>query len=370
MMNDPVKIGCSAVLSGHEGIHGKAIVQAVSLAVDQANSKGVIKGGLELIVGDDRDERGAAADVARRFISDKKILGVVGPMNNNAVFAAAPLYQMAEMVHISPAASNPELTSMGYSAFFRVVGHDKFQGTRAAEFTVLYLKKNRIGVIHDGSSFGKPLAEFFMKQAQNLGAEIITLQEIQRTQRDFSDVANEMVSCQPDLIFFGVIEEEGLRLAPQLRAAGVDSIFFGTDGLKSSRYLETPQYDVKGPYYSNASADLDVKASAHAFKEAFVQRYGPTYSVYSAEAYDAANVMIHAMTKAEKLTRQSVLSMVAKTNKFQGINGQITFDSYGDRMSPEIGFYELTPGKTVFLGFDRDILGVQSSTFRDGGNNS
>ena len=168
-----------------------------------------------------------------------------------------------------------------------------------------------------------------------------------------------MVSCQPDLIFFGVIEEEGLRLAPQLRSAGVTSTFFGTDGLKSSRYLETPQYDIKGPYYSNASTDLDVKATAHVFKKAFVERYGPTYSVYSAEAYDAANVMIHAMAKAEKLTRQSVLSMVAKTNKFPGITGQITFNAYGDRMNPEIGFYELTPGKTVFLGFDCDILGKQ-----------
>jgi len=360
MMNDPIKLGCSAVLSGHEEIHGRAIVQSVSLAVEQANMKGVIKDGLELVVGDDRDERGVAAELARRYIRDEKILAVVGPMNSNAVFGAAPLYQMAEMVHISPAASNPELTSMGYSAFFRVVGHDKFQGTRAAEFTVSHLKKNRIGVIHDGSPFGKPLSEVFMKRVSNLGAEIVAFQKIQRGQRDFSGVANEMVACQPDLIFFGVIEEEGLLLAPQLRSAGVSSIFFGTDGLKSSRYLETPLSTVKGPYFSNASTDLDVKKSAYAFKNAFVDRYGPTYSVYSAEAYDAANVIIHAMAETEQLTRQAVLARVAKTDKFPGITGQITFDSSGDRMRPEIGFYELMPGKTVFLGFDRDILGEQS----------
>ena len=360
MMNDPIKLGCSAVLSGHEEIHGRAIVQSVSLAVDQANMKGVIKGGLELVVGDDRDERRAATDVARRFISDKKILGVVGPMNSNAVFGAAPLYQMADMVHISPAASNPELTRMGYSTFFRVVGHDEFQGTRAAAFTVSYLKKNRIGIIHDGSPFGKPLSEIFMRRVEDLGAKIVALQKIQRGQRDFSRVANKMLACQPDLIFFGVIEEEGLLLAPQLRSAGVSSVFLGTDGLKTSRYLETPLSAVKGPYFSNASTDLDVKTSAHAFKNAFVDRYGPTYSVYSAEAYDAANVMIHAMAGTEQLTRQTVLARVAKTDKFQGITGQITFDPYGDRMSPEIGFYELIPGKTIFLGFDSDILGLQS----------
>ena len=369
-MTDPIKIGCSAVLSGHEEIHGRAIVQSVSLAVDQANMKGVIKGGLELEVGDDRDDRVAAAEIARRYIHDERILAVVGPMNSNAVFAATPLYQMADMVHISPAASNPELTSMGYSTFFRVVGHDEFQGTRAAEFAVSYLKKNRIGIIHDGSPFGKPLSEIFMRRIESLGAKIVAFQKIQRGQRDFSGVANEMLASQPDLIFFGVIEEEGLLLAPQLRSAGVFSVFFGTDGLKSSRYLETPLSAVKGPYFSNASTDLDVKTSAHAFKNAFVDRYGPTYSVYSAEAYDAANVIIHAMAGAEQLTRQAVLARVAKTEKFPGITGQITFDSSGDRMRPEIGFYELMPGQTIFLGFDRDMLGEKSLTSMDGGNDS
>ena len=360
MMNDPIRLGCSAVLSGHEKIHGRAIVQSVSLAIEQANMKGVIKGGLELVVGDDRDERGTAAEIARRYIRDERILAVVGPMNSNAVFGAAPLYQMADMVHISPAASNPELTRMGYGTFFRVVGHDEFQGTCAAAFTVSYLKKNRMGIIHDGSPFGKPLSEIFMSRVEDLGAEIVAFQKIQRGQRDFSRVANEMLACQPDLIFFGVIEEEGLLLAPQLRSAGVSSVFLGTDGLKTSRYLETPLSAVKGPYFSNASTDINVKKSAHAFKNAFVDRYGPIYSVYSAEAYDAANVIIHAMAGAEELTRQAVLARVAKTENFPGITGQITFDSSGDRMHPEIGFYELVPGKTIFLGFDGDLLGAVS----------
>ena len=96
-MTDPIKIGCSAVLSRHEEIHVIAIVQSVSLAVDQANMKGVIKGGLELEVGDDRDDRVAAAEIARRYIHDERILAVVGPMNSNAVFAATPLYQMADI---------------------------------------------------------------------------------------------------------------------------------------------------------------------------------------------------------------------------------------------------------------------------------
>ncbi len=259
---------------------------------------------------------------------------------------------------------------MGYSAFFRVVGHDNFQGTRAAEFVAAHLKMKKLGIIHDGSTFGQPLSEVFAKRAGQLGGEILSLNVIRRGQQNFTEIARQMAACQPDLIFFGVIEDEGLRLAPQLRQAGVTSIFFGTDGLKASRYLETPQYPVKGPYHSNASTDITVKASAREFKNAFAQRFGPTYSVYAAEAYDAARLIIHAMANSKELTRKSVLAQIAKTEKFPGVTGPITFDRYGDRIDPEIGFYELIPGNTVFLGFDRDLLCDLTREHMNGGNNS
>jgi hypothetical protein len=86
----------------------------------------------------------------------------------------------------------------------------------------------------------------------------------------------------------GVIEEEGLHLAPQLRQAGVRSVFLGTDGLKASRYLETSGAGVAGPYYSNASTDIKLQTAALGFAKAYSRCYNTPHSVYSAEAYDAA----------------------------------------------------------------------------------
>lgn len=356
MARDKIKIGCSAVLSGHEKVHGQAIIHATELAVEQANKNEVLSIPLGLVVGDDHDEAEAALEVAEKFVRTEQLVGVVGPMNSQAALAAAPIYQQADLVQISPAASNPVITKKGYSAFFRIVAHDDYQGMRAAEFVVAYLKKKKIGVIHDGSIFGKPLSEVFINQAQQMGAEVLSVSVIQRGQSKFDETVKEMAACQPDLIFFGVIEEEGLLLAPQLREAGVTAIFFGTDGLKSSRYLETVQYPFGGPYHSNASTDVSVKESAQEFKTAFEKRFGQTFSVYSAEAYDAANILINAIAHSTAITRKAVLEQVARTQNYTGITGPISFDHNGDRENPEIGFYELRPEKTIFLGFDRDLI--------------
>ena len=360
-MRDSIKIGCSAILNGHEAVHGRAIVNAVGLAIEQANQQDRLPCKLELVAENDRDEYEAARQVARQFIRNESLLGVVGPMNSHAAFAAAPLYSKAGMVHISPAASNPKLTRKGFSTFYRMIAHDEYQGRRAAEFARSYLNLKRMAIIHDGSTFGKPLARVFEIRSTELGANIVTSREIRRGQVDFVMLAQDMAAIQPEIIFFGVIEEEGLRLAPQLRQAGVRSVFMGTDGLKASRYLETPEAGVLGPYYSNASTDVKLQPSALGFKKAFGRRYNTPYSVYSAEAYDAAGILIHAIQNAKPLSRRSVLKNIAGLANYMGITGSIVFDKYGDRLNPTIGFYEQVSGAINFLGFDAELCQGRSS---------
>ena len=277
MPKDKAFIGCSAILSGSEAVHGRAIVNAVKLALDHANQTGHLAVHLNLMAADDRDESEPARQAATQFVAEPRLLGVVGPMNSHAALAAAPIYERSGLAYLSPAASNPELTRRQYRGVFRMIAHDELQGRRAADFVVTHLKFERVSVVHDGSTFGQPLAEIFAQRATALGAEIISRHEIQRGQTDFQALASLLAADQPELIFFGVIEAEGLHLAPQLRLAGVTAVFFGTDGLKASRYLATPQYPPKGPYHSNACADINVEKNALAFKTAFERCYGRTH---------------------------------------------------------------------------------------------
>lgn len=358
MMKPVVKIGCSAVLSEEtdEAIHGQHISQAVALAVEQANSRGDLPFVVEMLLGDDKAQPEAALAVAQHFIADPQVLGVVGTMNSHTSLATAPLYQQANLAQISPAASNPTLTQPGYRTFFRVVPHDLHQGQEAAKYAVQVLGAQRIVVIHDSTAFGQPLAQVFQQTCEVLGTHPILYLSIQRGQIDFKDLAAEVAATGPDLIFFGVIEAEGRHLAAQIRQAGVRAIFFGTDGLKPSLFLTTPAYDVEGPYHTSASTDIRVKPVAAAFAQAYQARYGELYSIYTAEAYDAANILIAACARAEILHRLAVLAKVAHTHNFPGASGSITFDKHGDRVNPEIGIYRVTGEVPVFLGMTTELL--------------
>jgi ABC-type branched-subunit amino acid transport system substrate-binding protein len=326
------------------------------LAVEQANSRDDLPFVVEVVVGDDKAQVEAAVAVAQRFIADPQVLGVVGTMNSHTSLAAAPLYYRASLTQISPAASNPGLTQHGYCTFFRVMAHDLYQGQEAARYAVQVLAARRIAIIHDSSSFGEPLAQVFTQTSEGLGVSPVLYRGIQRGQTDFRDLAAAVAAAEPEVIFLAVIEAEGRQLAGQLRQAGVRATLFGTDGLKPSLFLATPGYEVEGPYHTSASTDVRMKPSAAAFAEAYQARYGQLYSIYTAEAYDAANILIAACARANPSDRPGVLAEVARTRNFPGASGSISFDERGDRLDPVIGILRVTGGVPVFLGVTRDLL--------------
>ncbi len=353
-----VRIGCSLVLSGdeNEAAHCRHLQRVVELAAEQANSRENLPFQIETLIADDQLDREQAIAVAQQFIADERILGVVGTTNSDTSLATAPVFHRAGLVQIAPSVSNIELTRQGYNTFFRLIAHDGWQGVDAARYAVSVLKAQRIAVLHDSTSFGEPLAEIFRQTAEELGAQIVLYRGIQRGETNFSVMAEQVKQANPDLIYFALIEAEGQHLAPQIRAAGVRAVYFGSDGLKPSHFLATPGSDVPGPYHTNAGTDIWVTPSASQFAQAYKARYGEAYSIYTAEVFDAMNILIDAFTRAERLDRPNVRDAVAQTRDFPGASGRITFDEYGDIVDPKIGLYRLEGENMRFLGYTRDLL--------------
>ncbi len=357
-MKTRVKLGNSVPLSGEEGRHGRAANQAVELAVMQSNGRGDLPFDIELVSLDDECTVEAGEAVARQFVDDPDVLGVVGPFNSTPTLGAGPVYHAAGLAHICPAASNPGLSGQGWRTFFRMVASDEVQGREAARCAVRVAGARRIAVLHDRTAFGQPLAEIVADEAQRQGAEIVLFEGIERGQRRFPDTVKRVQEAAPDLVYFGLIEAEGSAMAHELRAGGVKAPYMGADGLKPSRYLETPEVEVQGPYYTSASADVRGRAAAAAFRQAYNQRFPESadYSIYTVEAYDAANVLIEALRRAGRTDRQAVLREVAATRGYQGATGVVSFSPQGDRLDAAIDFYVVKGGRLTFLGATSELV--------------
>ena len=130
-----VKIGFEGPLSGDNAQLGINEANAVQLAVDQANKANTYGFQVTLVKQDDvGDPAKAPAAAAALQQDDNGILGVIGPSFSGATAAVGKSYDGADLVLISPSATNPTLTQQGFKSFHRVVPPDSLEGKEAGDW--------------------------------------------------------------------------------------------------------------------------------------------------------------------------------------------------------------------------------------------
>src|SRR5258708_39723095 len=86
-------------------------LDATRMAVKEQNDAGGILGfKLQVVPKDDQCVKETAAIVAKQFVDEGDIAGVVGHLCSGAHLAAASIYEN-KIVSVSPTASNPQITS-------------------------------------------------------------------------------------------------------------------------------------------------------------------------------------------------------------------------------------------------------------------
>ena len=135
-----VTIGFQGPLSGPNspqlGING---VDGVKLAIDQANKAKVLPYTLKLDQSDDQGTPDQGPTAARKLVDDK-VIAVIGPMFSGATKASEPVFSQAGILSVSPSATNPALTTLGFKTFVRVIAPDTVQGKAAADYIVKKLE--------------------------------------------------------------------------------------------------------------------------------------------------------------------------------------------------------------------------------------
>jgi len=146
MAGDTIKFGVAGRHSGDLASYGLPTVNAAKLVIDQVNAKGGINGKkIELLVEDDVCKPEVATNSATKLVSQGAEV-VLGHICSGATKSALPIYTNANILVMSPSATNPELTYSGeYPNFFRTIAPDDMQAKVDVDFALNKLghTKNR-----------------------------------------------------------------------------------------------------------------------------------------------------------------------------------------------------------------------------------
>ncbi len=342
-----VRIGAAAPLTGPQAHIGKDNENGTRMAIDDANARGVTIGGkkvhFELLSEDDQTDPKTATIVAQKLV-DAKVNGVVGHLNSGTTIPASAIYFKNGIPQISPSATAVRYTAQGYKTAFRVMANDAQQGKALGEFAAKVLGAKQIAVIDDRTAYGQGLADEFVKSAEANGANIIVREYTTDKAVDFTAVLTSIKGKQPDLLFFGGMDPQGVPMIKQLRALGIKTQFMMGDGGYTPKLIELAGDAAEGVYASLPGVPLDNMSSGRDFSRRYEERFHQPIQLYAPYCYDAVNVMIAAMQKAGSAEPEKYLPEIGKT-EIDGVTAKIAFDEKGDIKGGAVTVYEVHQGK-------------------------
>ena len=346
-----VKIGHVGPTSGGIAHLGKDNEMGAKMAIEEANAKGTMIGGkkvkFELLAEDDAGDPKQGTAVANKLV-DAKVMGVVGHLNSGTSIPASKIYSDAGIPQISPSATNPKFTRQGFKTTFRVVADDVHLGGTLGRYAVKEMKGKSIAVIDDRTAYGQGVAEEFTKAVKASGGAIAETQFTTDKATDFTAILTAIKAKKPDLIFFGGMDAVAGPMIRQMKQLGIDAKFVGGDGICSGELPKLSAGAMADGQVVCAEAggvEGEQKAGMDDFYKRFKAKYNVDVQVYSPYVYDAMNVMIAAMVKAGSAEPAKYLPVLAKTEGYKGVTGNITFDEKGDVKNGALTLFTYKGGK-------------------------
>jgi branched-chain amino acid transport system substrate-binding protein len=328
-----IKIATQSPLSGGQAALGEGIKLGAQLALDKFKGN-LEKAGfkVELVPFDDQAKPDVGVANARNIIADKDIIGVVGHLNSGVAIPSSEVYREVNLAMVSPANTNPTVTDRGYPNIYRVCGRDDVQGVVGSEFAHGTLKAKTAYVIHDKTTYGQGVAEFFKADAEKKGIKILGFEGTEE-KSNFDPIITPIRAKNPDLIYFGGIYEQAAPFFKAAREKGVKAKFMGPDGMDSSDLTKIAGKTVVGMHYTSVAGPVSVYPQAKQFAEEYKKKFGKNPEPFAAQAYDSTAILlkaIEAASKGGKLPSRDAVTAAVRDVKHTGITGSVEFDGKGD----------------------------------------
>ncbi len=352
--DEPILIGLQGPMTGDYAYEGQGFENAVQLLVNQINEEGGLLGRpVELVVEDDAGDPTESALVAERLV-DAGVIAVVGAYNSTATEPASEIYAEEGILHVTPSSTATRLTQKGFETFFRVCFIDDSQGLFAILAMDEVLGAEKIGILHDNSTYAAGLAEWAQKHAEDRGLEVAFYDAINPDDQDFTPILTNIGEAELDAIFFTGYHPQAGLLLKQTADLGLDIQWVTGNASNNPEMVEIAGVEAAAGAYIVTELlpqDLDYP-EAEDFIANFEEAYGePPTSVWWVMAADAFRVIAHAIEATES-TDPAVLADYIHNDweTYPGITGPILgFDEKGDRLGTGYGLYQVNEEGDIVL---------------------
>ena len=315
---DQWRIGLEAPLSGQLRTLGQGMLDGATLAADQVNADGGLRGkDIEIVPIDDGGAPTVGVPAAKKAIADG-LDGVVGPYNSGVGIETLPLYEDAGLVPIR-LTSDTDTEGFGFTL--------QPMSTQIAPVTAQaltdFVGASKVAIAYDKSEeYTTGIAGEVRNALEKRGVEVTAFEQLQPGQEDYSGIVNKLAASKPDAIYAAVYSPEGARVAKAISPGSSPTCMLDY-GAYDTGYLEdageaAPNCDVVGVPAPSDFAGSETYVSD--YQDQFDEEPG-TWSPYT---YDSLNVLAQAVEQTGGFDAKALTAALGKVKGFKGWTGSTT----------------------------------------------
>jgi branched-chain amino acid transport system substrate-binding protein len=349
--NKAVAIGYQAPLTGENAQYGILFRNSATMAVEDFNKSGKLPGvTIVLKFEDSKGDAKEGVNIAKKFVDDTQIVGVLGDFSSTVSMAAAQVYKEAKMPQLSQTASHPDYVKISEWQF-RNITTQAYEGPFVARWAMGNPQLKKFAIVGIQNDWGQSAVKNFVDGVKANGGEVVSTEFFNPGTRDFRAILTKVARERPDAVYMAMFYEDGAAFLQQRLQMGVKTPVYATSSLYSPKVIELAGPAANELFLSSTFMKEDSAPNVQAYVREYTARYKSEPDQFSAQAFDATNIMLDAIVHAggAGATRQKVRDALAATRNFPGVTGNTTFDPVTREPSKTLARMQIRDGKFVVV---------------------
>jgi len=325
--NNEIKIGFLGGLSGKYSNLGHSLLNGMTLALEEENFK-INNKEVKIISKDDR-QRPTFAKLAITEFKKEDVGLILGSGTSSMTKVALESFDENYMPTLISASASSNTFSKKDDNFFRTqVSQSEASFEKLSKYLLSNNLKN-IYAIHDSNNraYSESYASNFESSFKKLGGKPFI--KVKELSKDFSHITEDIKKRENiDAIIIIANTIDTAKLVQFLRISDIEKTVIGSSWSKSSKLLEDGGKYVEGMIFLTSYNNSSKSEKYLNFVRKYEKRYKTKPSVFASQSYETTKIIIEVLKKNENIDefKNTLLSI----KKFEGLQGQIEFDEYGD----------------------------------------
>lgn len=283
---------------------------------------------------------------ASNLIEYDQVVAIIGPNSSLLAEFSDEVAQTSGVPMLAIGSTSPGVPRAGDMVFLTAFS-DNYQGQVLAAFARDDLSADSAAVLfRSDSTYSEEIAQSFKDGFRATGGVVSSYHGYTYADNDallisqLRHVVEEIVRTQPDVVAIPSFVAEAAVVMRELRKAGVEAIFIGSDswggGLVDSKderdLIAAAGAAVEGAYYPThfflEAVEGNLSRESAVFVQAYQQMFDWEPDALAALGYDAAMIVQQAATRigADKLTPQALRDEIEKIQGYRGATDIAGYD--------------------------------------------